>query len=38
MIEIGFRLWNRFVKGERDSKDCKVENQLLYNALEYIQG
>ncbi|CZR58465.1 uncharacterized protein PAC_08357 [Phialocephala subalpina] len=38
MIEIGIRLWNGFVKGEKDDEGCKVKNDLLFSVLEYIKG
>lgn len=38
MIEIGIRLWNGFVKGERDDEGCKVKNDLLFSVLEYINS
>lgn len=38
MIEIGIRLWNGFVKGDRDDEGCKVENKLLFSVLDYIRG
>ncbi|PMD11971.1 hypothetical protein NA56DRAFT_695808 [Hyaloscypha hepaticicola] len=37
MIEIGIRLWNGFVKGDR-AGGCKVENELLFSVLEYLKG
>jgi hypothetical protein len=37
MIEIGIRLWNGFIKGDRD-EGCKVEKKLLFSVLDYIRG
>jgi hypothetical protein len=37
MIEIGIRLWNGFVKGDRDDEGCKVSNKQLFSVLDYIR-
>jgi hypothetical protein len=37
MIEIGIRLWNGFIKDD-GAGGCKVENELLFSVLEYING